>query len=236
MDLDAAARLFNSDALKVERRYGPDGGEHVYLCSTRFDGVENTKDGQLILDYLSARLLSIMNGALRLHCGSLPLKIEDQVAENADGTLGVHIVPASGLVRLGMIATAMPEGGGPSTPEQWALADDPEDDIQDALIHFSRGDNWFDLWKAFEVVQADVRRRCRKCGKSSNVEIVRISGRPKKDIDVFCIVANYHRHEERNDPKKAKKANRVMIDLKQGNKIMAAILRGWITERMRTLP
>jgi hypothetical protein len=254
MDLGNAVRLFKADELRVERRNGPDSEDHAYLCSTRFDGIEDTQNGQLMLSDLSTRLLSLMNGALRLHCGSWPLKIEGQVAEKADGTFGLVIKVASAYVRLPMSAAATPDGGGPSTPEQWVLADDPEGDIQDALIHFSRGgNNWFDLWKAFEVVQADVRRnhsisekslladlvwsifeavqstlrRHRgQSGTSPTAKISRFSGRSLSDIRDFCTVANYHRHEERNDPKRAKKAKKVMIDLKKGNKIMAAILRG----------
>jgi hypothetical protein len=88
--------------------------------------------------------------------------------------------------------------------------------MSDALMHLSRGNNWFDIYKAFEVIRSDI-------GEETMARLGDVS---KAEVGLLRRTANYHRHADLPRPTKPM----LFID---AHELLRKIMRRWIEGKSR---
>jgi hypothetical protein len=187
----------------VETRHSQSQQALIILRSEIFDTDATDADVQ----QFAGPLVDQLNGAMALSRGTEPVRATGFVEIASDGSIDREIRWTVGISRgrsraLGAISAvgARDRALPPPTPRQsaaqrWNEATKPSDpgtaaqrvgDLKaELLVHLGRGDNWFDLYKAIDVV-AELARGWHKLEKLMGAE-----GGALKDAK---CTANYYRH------------------------------------------
>ena len=120
----------------------------------RSNGFAQLQDNTAIWE--AAKLLTIrINGALAAFRKAELLTIDGIAERQADGTTTKHIIFGVGSAhvraRAGAISPSPPAG--PTLVQQWLDLANKNDLVEDLLMHLSVPPNWYDLYKAYEVIR-----------------------------------------------------------------------------------
>lgn len=157
------------------------GAERAVLRSSHFDQLNNS-----VAIWEAAKLLAIrINGAFATHARSEPVAVEAVVERRSDGSIGLHAIVAAGSIRArSRVSFSSSSPSGPTAVQQWLELADINELVEDLLRHQSAQPNWYDLYKAFEVVR-------KLCGGQRALE-----QRPwcPLELSEFTHAANFFRH------------------------------------------
>lgn len=205
-------------------------GPRTVLSSDEFanaaDSAEVFRTGQRLLDRL--------NGALFvLRPTREPLGLPGTIVERrADGTVGVHaflqvqgvvIRSRAGDVKLGY--SAEPQDQQRELPQARWVRDSDSDDALTDVLSFLRGQpDWFDLYKAFETMRADV-NRC--TDRLPEAPAFRWPARPA--LNHFQMSAQVHRHSPSKWPNGMTVHD--AMPLNDARRFIAALFLSWVEWR-----
>lgn len=157
-------------------------------------------------------LVRQLNALMAILNKSHPLMFHTIVKLNADGTFHTSRYLSPPLVENRSHVYAPTVTGGvarepePSFPQQAIGKSIPN--LNDALDHFSRADNWHDLYKAFEAIEDHVGGRPK----------LTQYGAARADVVDFAMTANVMRHHKGPPPART-------LNLEEGRQFIAALLR-----------
>lgn len=153
-DLEDAVSAFQMNSVcRIEL----DGDGKYYLKSEGFNSLTDGVQVFAVAEHVVARI----NGAMKASFTDYrPVQADSATPVHKNGNRGVSImVPLSTIEIRGSRPTVKVSGTPPPEPrpsdaEIWLELSEADDDVADALYLLSRDPNWFDLYKAFEVVRA----------------------------------------------------------------------------------
>jgi hypothetical protein len=154
----------------------------LVLRSSDFDQFEDS-----LAVWNAAKLLTTrLNGAFAAHSNAEPLSVEGIAERRSDGTIGQHAIFAVGAAHARARAGSLSASAqiGPTAVQRWIELADQSDLVDDLLIHQSGEPNWYNLYKAFEVIR-------QLCGGQRALE-----QRPwcPPELSRFTHTANIYRH------------------------------------------
>lgn len=181
---------------QIERQ----GRRVTLLRSCGFGEVEDAAGAQA----KGAALLEQLQGTMRVLTGHRgEVQLGGSVFIEEDGTPKIHyfLKPEPLVIRMRMgrpTLTAYDANGQiippppptASVPQKWIKAGEQNDAIADLLVFVARADNWFDLYKAYEVACEIV---------EGEKELARCTGLSMKKLAKFRQTANHYRHSGRRD-------------------------------------
>lgn len=197
IDVDEAITLFgaaNSDP-KIQA-FDDKGTPITLLTSAQLDHLNNAAE----VDQVAKRLLGIVNGTLFVRDpGRIPL-IAGGVRERSDDRKWNHnLIAATGLIiarsRAKAVGVAIvdgepsPEHMLPPAAVRWSAVAQSDQAVGDVFIYLSGEPDWFNFYKAFELMREDINQRL---GGQHRQEQI---GWPKKrDLAHFTQSAQVYRH------------------------------------------
>ena len=78
----------------------------------------------------------------------------------------------------------------PSEVQRWAKIADANDLLDDALMYFAKGADWFDIYKALE---------CLFQNAGGEPAFLKLNWEPKKEVERLRYTANWDRHARRRN-------------------------------------
>jgi hypothetical protein len=189
LDIEDATTLFGADS---DPSIITDAGKQItVLTSSQLDSLTSARE----VDEVAKRLLAMVNGILFvLEPGRDPLKAAGVRERREDGTWNIHLVPAAALLigRGRLRAVGMAIFGGQPAPEylrppaalRWAAAAQSDQVIADVLAYLSGEPDWFNFYKAYELMRDDVNQQI---GGQHRQE--QMGWPAKKDLDHFTLSA-----------------------------------------------
>jgi hypothetical protein len=140
-------------------------------------------------------------------------------AHRANGQRDTHILlaPATIRVRTGPIEVSVPGQARPRSEAERIIELSEEDDyIADALEHFARSHDWFDLYKTLEVLEDDLGRR----------DVIWQSGwATRAEVTDLVLTANYYRHSRVKRPPN-------LLTSQQARDVVRRVLREWLKAKL----
>ncbi len=169
-------------------------GSETVLRSKELDSLSTALDVREHAIALIARL----NGIVALSEGARPVSIGSVIEFAPDGSLkrtafGEGSATCRSKVR-GVSSTLGPDAQPllkQSLAQEWATICDEADYLQDAIIHFGRSDNWFDLYKCIEYIYKVY---------GDQHEFENSNHETKAEVKRIKNYANSHRHGPRRGP------------------------------------
>ena len=176
-------------------------GEY-YLKSEGFNSLTDGLQVFAIAENVVARI----NGAMKASFADYrPVQADSPTSVHKNGNRGVFFMPSAAQLELRTsrptveVSGTLPSEPRPSDAETWLELSEADDDVADALYLLSRDPNWFDLYKAFEVVRAALGGQCEMKSKLSADEKDRQTLAER--VNLFTRTADAYRHARpRGDP------------------------------------
>jgi hypothetical protein len=192
VDLDDACFFFSENiGVQVRRLHIPPNYK-VVLLADDLNGL--TDEGQI---YGSAkRLINLVNGVLFLHdVNRKPVSLQGIVhRQAANGNWGVTVW-ATGLAFGRSRVRSDNRAPGQPTEQSLLLQRVEKNEVaSDVLTHLSGVPEWFDLYKAFELMRADIDQRLGKGGRT------KIGWPGRASISRFTQSAQVYRHAKSDWP------------------------------------
>jgi len=171
----------------------------------------------------ASRLVVLANGLFAMRRGAEPIRDGGLAGLKDDGSIAVHYrMMASSIMgrsRCSGVAVVLGRDGNPilqepeiSREQQIIALAETDDAVADVLTYLQRRHSWFDLWKAFEVVEDDLGSR-KAMGISMN------------KIDKFAETCNYFRHS-------GVKKHKQRMSLDEAEATFAEIMLLWINKKL----
>jgi hypothetical protein len=221
IDRDAMVRMFSQGDFRVvneESSFGP----ATFLHSKWFDGVNTVTE---VMD-IARPLVAKMNGAMRVFNRSEALVPGRLVSIHRNGGRGAAIVAGTGHFRLRgatLSATGVVIGADGKVKEDadrrsvvrtWIELAQRDEHVADVLAFLSAEPGWFELYKAFEEVQAS-------CGGRQPLYSEGTRWTTKDDVNRFAMTAHHYRHANSPLPD-----NPMTID--EARNWLARVVHQWI--------
>jgi len=200
--------------------------ERIIRSETSYFGIRSSAfnhmtDAQEVRDK-AISLVMQMNGAFRLCDDALPLMVDSVIQIDASGKFHHAMFAEAGHIKLrGFAITATAEvrnadGSIPPPPppqrsevQRWAQLAESNEDVADMLIFASRGDSWFDIYKALELARSIA---------GSQRKLETLLGQSSKKYENLRRTANFYRHAREKQPP-------VMVTLTDAQPLLAFIVR-----------
>jgi hypothetical protein len=234
LDLEGLRNTFQTGSIRVRQIEVPNSGAITALLADEFtsltSGVEVQERAQRLVACLSGALLAL--GARRSAVGIGP--VYEKADVDAWGA-GTNYASAVIEVSLGVRANAHvvgPDGlPKPETQQKPRLslwlalvdaADSEPDPVTDVLHALSRDLDWFDLWRAYELIRSERHRL----------------NWPRDQVDRFRQAATRHRHsasnakewlEERGEPE-----IKPEMRLSEARELITSLARAWLDWKVET--
>jgi hypothetical protein len=193
---DACEYFERSEICHVELH---EGGEYYLKTASLNEGV----DAREVMTR-AENLVALVNGALMaLLFDFEPIIAEAPVSIHENGGRGTYILPDSAQIKLRggrakLTVSGMPEETKrPSDAEKWLALSERNVDVADMLTFLARETDWFDLYKAHEMVIKLIGGQRHSLWRAPREWVER-----EKD-DQFKCTANWYRHssaEARKSP------------------------------------
>jgi hypothetical protein len=185
------------------------------LRSSRFDGITDANEVREI----GSQMLARMFGAMKLHGEADPVSLGGAAyAHRANGQRDTHVLLPAGILRAraGVIEVFSANQPRPQSEVERIIELAEEDDyVADALEHFSRSHDWFDLYKTLEVLEDDLGRR----------DVIWQSGwATRAEVTDLVLTANHYRHARAKRPQN-------MLTIAQARELMRRVLSDWLREK-----
>jgi hypothetical protein len=170
-------------------------------------------------------MISRLNGALALSQGARPVSFGGVVEFTSDGrlhrTVFAEIMSLEGRDKMRASGVVCGPDGQPlpATPQRsevqgWMAIAEIEGLLEDALVHFGRADDWFDIYKCLE---------CLFGLYGGKDEFYKLMWESEKKIDLIKWTADSHRHAKRARPKQKPPPNPMKIE--EAQNLLAFLLR-----------
>jgi hypothetical protein len=171
--------------------------EKTYILRSRqFEGCSDASEVREIV----IPLIRHLNALMAVYCDARPVRNGAIVQEMEDGSFRRHIFAEMSAIeirsKIHVHAVGMVLGGRPPPPPsassvQAALASASENMLS-GLEHYSRADNWHDLFKAFEALEHE-------CGGEHGLKkAARSYGVSDDELKAFGRAADRVRHHQSN--------------------------------------
>lgn len=174
---------------------GINGKPVPVLTSPQLDVLGTAREAQEV----AQRLLALVNGVLFvIEPARTPLKAAGICERLTDGEWNFHLMSVglvTGRSRVMAVGIAIvggepsPQHTRPSAAVRWSAAAQQDQVVADVLKYLSGGPDWFNFYKAFELMRDDINQRS---GGQHRQE--RMGWPPKAQIDHFTLSANVYRH------------------------------------------
>jgi hypothetical protein len=161
-----------------------------------------------------------LNGAFALSQRTKPVRLRAVIHFAADGKkhrtlfVGTGVIESRGRARA-YSASIGPDGKPlappPSQVQRWAAVAQDDELLDDALMYFAKGANWFDIYKALECL-------CIRAGGES--DFLALGWEPERDVLRLKRTANWARHTKQ----KFKPPDNPM-PIKEGRDLLSRLLR-----------
>ncbi|MCC7425438.1 MAG: hypothetical protein IT557_00900 [Alphaproteobacteria bacterium] len=242
-DLADARDLFAVDPrFRVTEITGPDGNPATVLMAEELE--RETSSGAVFTR--AARLIDFLNGTMLVEkpdreplvaeCGVYEVDTDGRwtkrhrVLRAEAGLFRIRGSPAK--IRFGGIAQPVPA---PSPAQRWAIAATNDDAVADLLSYLRGQPDWFNLYKAFEAIRADVTKlvaraqqltfdqvKGRYWGKSVWVET--ILSWDKDVAQNLYQTCNWHRHHNPTPPPRT-------LTIEEARQQLAVLVKRWLDWR-----
>ena len=109
--------------------------------------------------YSAVALIARLNGALALAQQAKPLRFGGVLRIDADGVLHQTFFAEGGSFEFAGLDATLTIGTGadgeprPSLVQRWSSLADKDAFLNDALVYFGKGSDWFDIYKALECLE-----------------------------------------------------------------------------------
>jgi hypothetical protein len=159
-------------------------------------------------------LVRILNALMAVHNQTKTVEFSIVVEQQSDGNFKRHFYmkAEAGEYRIRGSAVGLSIGGAARQPKKTFVQDAlglASGNLLEALEHFSRADNWHDLYKAFEAITAHWGGR----------PAIQAHGFSRRDIDDFAMSAQPARHH------KATSTPSHILSLAEGQQFVRKLLR-----------
>lgn len=224
-DLEDLRTWFVSGPIQVVEIDVPAAGRVTALLAEEFDGLSSGEQVQA----MAPRLVGQLNGVLFASDPDRPpvrvFGIYERTANGDWGHTHVSLVEKlSARDRVTVVLTGpdgLPVPGPPPSQPVWlALASGPTDPnpAADILIALRGEPDWFDLWKAFEIIVTDERK---------------LPNWPTDEIEWFRKTASQYRHSPSNrhavaGRKWLKKEKKPKMGIRQARHLVARLAVEWL--------
>jgi hypothetical protein len=222
-DLQEAEDVWGSgEAIRIAKVRHIAGQQWTALFADAFSSLQTAAE----VNELGAPIVDRLNGLLFVRDpGRRPLSIHGVLERRTEDGFVQHVfLAAEATVRARAFARLY---GGTSVPppEQRWLPQSLTDDALADVLTFLRGQpDWFDLWKAFEMMREDIQARSgRKPWHRSGV-----AWPDERRMDRFEATANHHRHSRARRIEMPKDG---WMSLREGRQWVAALVRPWLNWR-----
>ncbi len=230
-DLDDAHLLFrDGDLIQVAKVDDRNGRTWTALFADTFEGASSAAE----VNELGPVIVDRINGILFVRDQSRqPVAIDAVLEWQADGPSGpagfarhVFLAITDGAVARAKATFSMATGDvppptPPRPPEHGWLAESFDDPALDDVLSYLRGvPDWFDLWKAFEIMRADINHRSGKGRNRSGV-----AWPNQSEIGRFTGSVNYHRHSRVHPSWRMEPAER--MSLSEAQHFLAGLVAPW---------
>jgi hypothetical protein len=190
--------------------------------------VETTSDGETVLRATALNELKSksevcgramayidrLNGAMALSQRAKPVRFGEVIIRFKDGRLHRSLIAKGGVYESRVLPISLNQAT-PSEVQRWSALADQETWLHEALTYFGRGANWFDIYKALELL---IKFKGKKWAKSNGVG-------PLKQT------ANSFRHADRKKYPSPPKP----MDLDEGHRLLGDLLRRALQELQKGL-
>jgi hypothetical protein len=229
VDLEAAIILYeaNSD-LSVTSIDDGDAKPSALLTSPQLEAFDKPTD----VENAAKRLLGVVNGVLFvLEPARTPLAFGGVRERNANGNWTYHISPPLVISRSRVMGIGVaivdgklsPSATLPPPASRWTAAAQADPAVGDVFRFLSGQPDWFNFYKAFELMRDDINARM---GKQHRQE--QIGWPTKKILDHFTLSAQVYRHAPPWDggytPEKA-------MTLVEATKLIQSLTNKWLVWR-----
>jgi hypothetical protein len=195
LDIEDAIAWCGSNSDPTIRSLGSDAIPLFVLTSPQMEVLDNARE----VEDVATRLLAIVNGVLFvLEPDRVPLASVGVVERRADGKWNHHVTSVGVMAgRSRASAAGMAIVGGQPSPQhtrpapalRWSTAAQTDQVVSDVLRYLSRKPDWFNFYKAFELMRDDINQRTG--GQHRHEQM----GWPaKKRLDHFTLSAQVYRH------------------------------------------
>ncbi len=193
-------------------------GRYAVLKSAAFDILNSTYEVRDRAQFL----LQQLQGSMMLRGEDSALTLGPIATFLADGRLSFHhfLAVETGIKirsRVGRPTITVKDASGnivppppppPSTAQVWTGLAQQDPLIADLLTHFGRADNWYDIYKTWELAKK------RLGGEHKALKKLDVGQRAK----VMSSTANFYRHATTERPSE-------MLELSQAREVLAAIVK-----------
>lgn len=235
-DLEDAELLFrDGSAIKVEKVDDLAGRTWTALFAHAFEDAVSAAD----VNEMGRAIVDRLNGVLFVRDpGRKPVTINAVLSwQTADppkpaGFVGHGFLAGTFAARSrmrGSLSDACESVAPPMTPlppeREWLSNSFTDTALEDVLTHLRGAPDWFDLWKAFEVMRADIQdRSCKRPWHQTGVAWPR-----KEEVDRFTGSVNHHRHSRAHPAARIPAAER--MGLREAQLFLARLVAPWRTWR-----
>jgi hypothetical protein len=203
-------------------------GSDIILRSKTLDSLGSAHE---VRDHAIGMILRL-NGAVALSQGARPVSFGGAVEFTSGGRLNhtvfAEIVGLEGRDKMRASGVVCGPDGQPlpTTPQRsevqgWAAIAEIERLLEDALIHFGRRGDWFDIYKCLECLFGLYR------GKR---EFYKLNWESKKKIKLMKQSADLHRHAKRARPEQKPPPNPMKIE--EAQNLLASLLRRALEDKL----
>lgn len=231
IDIDDTLALYgeNSDP-SIHQMNGGDGQLVTVLTSPQFELLSTATE----VDEVATRLLKIINGTLFVvDPGRAPLASGGIRKRSPNGGWDYHLVAGTGHIisrsRARGVGVAIingepsPEHTCSPAAARWSAAAHSDQTVSDVLMYLSGEPDWFNFYKAFELMRDDINKRGE--GRHRQQQM----GWPaKKDLDHFTLSAQVYRHAP---PWKGGYTPARAMPLNKAARYIQSLVATWLTWR-----
>jgi hypothetical protein len=218
-DLSIWQKLFHDRKEALVQNESAGGETRAFLRSATFDDLQD-----VTISAASNEFMGILNGAAKAWgaSNSVARKWIWYIRENGSPE-PMKLVTADAAMPLSFSATVDTRALSSPPPPVNALktvALEKSDAHVAAALRYFEKDNWFDFWKTFETIRADLKTSTGDGEKA----IQRWVG--KADLSTFKINVEYHRHFTVAKPTPTRSLSEI-----EARAFLAGIVRQWLLEK-----
>lgn len=195
-----------------------DGPRRHHLHSASFDGLPDTEIRPAAIE-----LLNNMNGAAMVSDGLRAVTLGDLVEVLADGTRAqlrkVTVDFQFGTEWLAAVSTGSKGPPVEHDARRWLRLAMSDSNVSEALTYFIRSESWFDIYKAFEVIRADL---------GDEKAMAQVANTSVAKVKQLRQAANFYRHA-RGVPKLAQPMHHP-----EAQALLRQVMRAWMAGKLKS--
>jgi hypothetical protein len=175
-------------------------------------------------------LIDQLNGAQHIFQEMQPVQFHGVGHVEADGTLSITLFAETHFNANGMFVAVVEQRDAQgnlivsppqaSETQRWVQAAQANDIVADLLSYLASSDNWYDVYKALEVIEA-------MAGHPRQHNLKQLLGRDARAYEVARESANFYRHARKKRPND-------LISLKEARSTLMHVVRTVVAQFLRS--